>query len=56
MDIYRAVDQRASVRAFTDREVDHSVIDRVLRAASRAPSGGNLTHPMRRSIRSIRTR
>ena len=42
MDVYRAVDQRASVRAFTDREVDHAVIERVLRAASRAPSGGNL--------------
>jgi nitroreductase len=42
MDVYQAVDRRASVRAFTDREVGREVIDRVLRAASRAPSGGNL--------------
>lgn len=42
MDVYQAVDQRASVRGFTDREVDHAVIERVMRAASRAPSGGNL--------------
>lgn len=42
MDVYQAVDQRSSVRAFADREVDHAVIERVLRAASRAPSGGNL--------------
>ncbi len=42
MDVYQAVDQRASVRAFTDQKVDHAVIERVLRAASRAPSGGNL--------------
>lgn len=42
MDVYQAVDQRASARAFTDRAVDRAVIDRVLAAASRAPSGGNL--------------
>ena len=42
MDVYQAVEQRASVRGFTDREVDRAVIERVLRAASRAPSGGNL--------------
>jgi nitroreductase len=42
MDVYQAVDHRASVRAFTDRGVDRAVLDRVLRAASRAPSGGNL--------------
>ncbi len=42
MDVYQAVDQRSSVRAFTDRAVDRAIIDRVLRAASRAPSGGNL--------------
>ena len=42
MDVYQAVDQRASVRGFTDRAVDREVIERVLRAASRAPSGGNL--------------
>jgi nitroreductase len=42
MDVYRAVDQRASVRAFTDQAVDRAIIERVLRAASRAPSGGNV--------------
>ncbi len=42
MDVYQAVDQRASVRAFTDQDVDHTVIERVLRSASRSPSGGNL--------------
>ncbi len=41
-DVYQAVDQRSSVRAFTDRAVDRATIDRVLRAASRTPSGGNL--------------
>ncbi len=42
MDIYDAVEQRASVRGFTDRAVDRTVLERVMVAASRAPSGGNL--------------
>jgi|GEM_PF-6388598 len=42
MDVYRAVQSRQSIRAFTDREVTREVLDRVLSAAARAPSGGNL--------------
>lgn len=42
MDVYQAVDQRASVRAFSDRAIDRAIIERVLHAATRAPSGGNL--------------
>ncbi|MCV7381765.1 NADH dehydrogenase [Mycobacterium alsense] len=42
MDVYNAVASRRSVRAFTDRRVERSILLRVLTAASRAPSGGNL--------------
>lgn len=42
MDVYDAVAQRTSVRAFQDRPVPGEVIRRVLEAAARAPSGGNL--------------
>ncbi|WP_135451782.1 nitroreductase [Mycobacterium sp. DL99] len=42
MDVYEAVASRRSVRAFADRPVDWDVLSRVLTAASRAPSGGNL--------------
>jgi nitroreductase len=42
VDVYEAVTSRRSVREFTDRAVGQSVLLRVLRAASRAPSGGNL--------------
>lgn len=42
MDVYEAVAQRMSVRGFCDRPVDREVVERVLEAACRAPSGGNL--------------
>lgn len=42
MNVYEAVRSRRSVRKFTDRPVEHDVLARVLAAASRAPSGGNL--------------
>jgi nitroreductase len=42
MDVYDAVAQRMSVRAFTDHPVDRHDLQRVLQAACRAPSGGNL--------------
>ncbi len=42
MDIYGAVASRRAVRAFTDRQVPRVVLERVLTAAARAPSGGNL--------------
>ncbi|OHU19028.1 NADH dehydrogenase [Mycobacteroides franklinii] len=42
MDVYDAVESRHSVRDFLDRPVDHETLTRVLTAASRAPSGGNL--------------
>jgi len=42
MDIYSAVESRRAVRAFSDQPVSTDVLKRVLGAASRAPSGGNL--------------
>ncbi|MEU2421006.1 nitroreductase [Streptomyces sp. NPDC007851] len=42
MDVYEAVDSRRAVRAFTDRPVPREVLERVLAAATRAPSSGNL--------------
>ncbi|MFE2579587.1 nitroreductase [Streptomyces sp. NPDC059378] len=42
MDVYEAVDTRRSVRAFSDEPVARDVLERVLAAAGRAPSSGNL--------------
>ncbi|MFF7474150.1 nitroreductase family protein [Streptomyces sp. NPDC008092] len=42
MDVYEAVDSRRAVRAFSGRPVPREVLTRVLAAASRAPSSGNL--------------
>lgn len=42
MDVYEAVASRRAVRAFTDQPVSIEVLDRVLSAAQRAPSGANL--------------
>ncbi|MCX7273482.1 MAG: nitroreductase [Burkholderiales bacterium] len=42
MNVYEAVASRRSIRAFLDTPVDGAVIRRVLAAASRAASGGNL--------------
>jgi nitroreductase len=42
VDVYEAVHSRRSVRGFLGRPVPAAVLTRVLRAALRAPSGGNL--------------
>ncbi|MBJ6636821.1 nitroreductase [Streptomyces sp. DHE7-1] len=42
MDVYEAVDSRRAVRAFSDEPVPKAALDRVLTAATRAPSSGNL--------------
>ncbi|WP_031161939.1 nitroreductase [Streptosporangium roseum] len=42
MDVYEAVDSRRAVRAFSDAPVPKEVLERVLTAATRAPSSGNL--------------
>ncbi|WP_329404035.1 nitroreductase [Streptomyces melanogenes] len=42
MDVYEAVDSRRAVRAFSDEPVPREVLERVLLAATRAPSSGNL--------------
>lgn len=42
MEVYQAVASRRAVRAFTGREVPREVLERVLGAAARSPSGGNL--------------
>ncbi|MFD8084555.1 nitroreductase [Kitasatospora sp. NPDC059722] len=42
MDVYEAVDSRRAVRAFSDEPVPKEVLERVLTAATRAPSSGNL--------------
>lgn len=42
MDVYSAVASRRSVRGFLDKPVPEDALTRVLTAALRAPSGGNL--------------
>jgi len=42
MDVYEAVASRRAVRKFTDEPVPRDVLQRVLTAAARTPSGGNL--------------
>jgi nitroreductase len=42
VDVYEAVDSRRAVRAFSDEPVPKEVLERVLTAATRAPSSGNL--------------
>ena len=42
MDVYEAVNSRRAVRAFSDEPVPKEVLERVLTAATRAPSSGNL--------------
>ncbi|WP_328394573.1 nitroreductase [Nocardia sp. NBC_00416] len=42
MEILEAVASRRSIRTFTDRPVARDVLNRVLTAAARTPSGGNL--------------
>lgn len=42
MDVYEAVDSRRAVRAFSGEPVGREVLERVLAAAARAPSSGNL--------------
>jgi hypothetical protein len=42
MNTYEAVASRRSIRAFLDKPVDPDVIRRVLTAASRSATGGNL--------------
>ncbi|MER5257173.1 nitroreductase [Streptomyces sp. NPDC002855] len=42
MDVYEAVVSRRAVRAFSDEPIPKDVLQRVLAAATRAPSSGNL--------------
>lgn len=42
MDLYDAVNNRSSVRSFTDRDVPDGTVKRLLQAAVRAPTAGNL--------------
>ncbi|WP_327287839.1 nitroreductase [Streptomyces sp. NBC_01198] len=42
MDVYEAVESRRAVQAFSDEPVPKEVLERVLTAAARAPSSGNL--------------
>ncbi|MDL2408519.1 nitroreductase [Rhizobium calliandrae] len=42
MDVYEAVKSRRAVRRFVDRDVPREVLERVLLAASWAPSGSNI--------------
>ena len=41
MDLWTAIEQRRCVRAFTSVEVSREIVQRILEAAIRAPSGGN---------------
>jgi nitroreductase len=49
VDIYEAVDSRRAVRAFTPEPVPKKILERVLQAATRSPSSGNL-QPWRLSV------
>ena len=40
MELEEAIRKRRAVRTYTDRPVDDEVLDRLLRLALRAPSGG----------------
>lgn len=42
MDVYEAVNSRRAVRAFSEEPVSRETLERVLTAAARAPSSGNL--------------
>ena len=42
MELYQAIRERRSIRAFQDKEVPSDLIDRILEAAILAPSEGNL--------------
>lgn len=42
MDVFEAIDSRRAVRAFSDQPVPPDSLERVLHAARRAPSSGNL--------------
>jgi nitroreductase len=42
MDLFRAVETRCSVRAFKEAQVPADALTRILEAANRAPSAGNL--------------
>ena len=42
MDVYEAVTSRRAVRGFTDQPVPREVLERVLSAARRSPSGSNI--------------
>ena len=42
MDVYEAVASRRAVRGFSDEDVPRQVLDRVLGAAARSPSSGNM--------------
>jgi nitroreductase len=41
MDVYQAVESRRAVRGFSDEPVSREVLERVLTAAGRAPSGSS---------------
>jgi nitroreductase len=42
MDVYEAVTSRRAVRGFTDQPVPRELLERVLSAAARSPSGSNI--------------
>ena len=42
MTVSEAIDSRISVRAYTDEPVPRETVERILAAAGRSPSGGNL--------------
>ncbi|RJQ53611.1 MAG: nitroreductase family protein [Actinobacteria bacterium] len=42
MDVYEAIAERRSVRRFQDKDVEQVVLERLLEAAVKAPSAGNL--------------
>ncbi|WP_204570015.1 nitroreductase [Arsenicitalea aurantiaca] len=42
LSVASALERRVSVRAFLDRPVPREIIERIVRQAARAPSGGNL--------------
>ncbi|MBM3335966.1 nitroreductase family protein, partial [Candidatus Sumerlaeota bacterium] len=41
MDVYEAIEQRHSIRAYADRPVEQDKLERILEAARKAPSASN---------------
>jgi nitroreductase len=56
MDFFQLVEERRSMRKYADKPVEEAKLTRILEAADRAPSGGNLQGYEIYIVRKIETR